>query len=34
MDDSAIACDEIVDTEANSNDEETRTIPTNFNKKV
>ena len=39
MDDSAIMCDEIIDAEAKSNDkaksndEETRTIPTNFNEK-
>ena len=33
MDDSAIMCDEIIDAEAKSNDEETKTIPTNFNEK-
>ena len=31
MDDSAITCDEIIDDEATSNDEETKTFPTNFN---
>ena len=34
MDDSAIMCDEIIDAEAKLNDEETKTIPTNFNKKI
>ena len=33
MDDSAITSDEIIDTEANSNDEEPKAIPTNFNEK-
>ena len=33
MDDSAITCDEIIDAEAKSNDEETKTILTNFNEK-
>ena len=33
MDDSAITCDEMIHAEAESNDEETRTIPTNFNEK-
>ena len=33
MDDSAIMCDEIIDAEAKLNDEETKTIPTNFNGK-
>ena len=33
MDDSAIMCDEIIDAEAKSNDEETKTMPTNFNEK-
>ena len=33
MDDSAISYDEIIDAEAKSNDEETKTIPTNFNEK-
>ena len=31
MNDSAIACDEIIDMEAKSNDEETKTVQTNFN---
>ena len=42
MDDSAIACDEIIDAdaearskdEAKSNDEETKTFPTKFNEKI
>ena len=34
MDDSAIMCDEIIDLEAKLNDEETKTIPTNFNNKI
>ena len=33
MDDSVITCDEIIDAEAKSNDQETKTIPTNFNEK-
>ena len=33
MDDSAITCDEIIDVESKWNDEETKTIPTNFNEK-
>ena len=33
MDDSAIRCDEIIDAEAKSYNEETKTIPTNFNEK-
>ena len=33
MDDSAINCDEIIDVEAKSNKEETKTFPTNFNEK-
>ena len=33
MDDSATMCDEIIDAEANSNNEETKTCPTNFNEK-
>ena len=39
MDDSAITCNEIIDAEAKlndeakSNDEETKTCPTNFNEK-
>ena len=32
-DDSVITCDEIIDTEGRSNDEETKTVPTNFNEK-
>ena len=34
MDDSAITCDEIIDAEANSNDEETEIVPANFNEKI
>ena len=33
MDHSAIMCDEIVDAEAKLNDEETKTVPRNFNEK-
>ena len=33
MDDSTITCDEIVDVEAKSNDQETKAFPTNFNEK-
>ena len=33
MDDSAITRDEIIDTEAQANDEETKTVPKNFNQK-
>ena len=33
MDDSVIPCDEIIDAEAKSYDEETKTIPTNYNEK-
>ena len=33
MDHSAIMCNEIVDAEAKLNDEETKTVPTNFNEK-
>ena len=35
MDDSAIICDEVIDAdkEVNSNDEETKTVPTNLNEK-
>ena len=33
MDDSVIKCDEVTDAEAKSYNEETRTIPTNFNEK-
>ena len=35
MDDSAIICDEIIeaDAEAKYNDEETKTVPANFNEK-
>ena len=33
MDDSAITCDEIIDAEAKSHDEETKTVPTKFNEK-
>ena len=33
MDDSAIMCDEIIDTKAESNNEEKKTIPTNSNEK-
>ena len=33
MDDSAIICDEIVDREGKSNDEETKAVPKNFNEK-
>ena len=33
MDNSMIMCDEIIHAEAKSYDEETKTIPTNFNKK-
>ena len=31
MDDSMITCDEIIDAEAKPYDEETKTVPTNFN---
>ena len=31
MDDSVTSCDEIIDAEAKSNDEETKTVPTYFN---
>ena len=34
MDDSAITWDEIIDAEVKSNNEETKTVPTNFNKKM
>ena len=34
MTDSAITCDEVKDAEAKSNDEESKTIPTNFNEKI
>ena len=34
MDDSAITRREIVDMEAKSSNEETKTVPTNFNKKT
>ena len=30
IDDSVVMCDEIIDVDAKSNDEETKTIPTNF----
>ena len=33
MDDSVITCDEIIDAEAKPFDEETKTIPANFNEK-
>ena len=33
MDDSVITCHEIIDTNAKSNDEETKSVPTNFNEK-
>ena len=33
MNDLAITCDEIKDAEVKSNDEETKTIPRNFNEK-
>ena len=33
MDDSVITCDETIDTEAKSNDEETKPIPRSFNEK-
>ena len=33
MDDSVIPCDETIDAEAKSYDEETKTIPTNYNEK-
>ena len=33
MDDSAIMCDEIIDAEAKSNDEETKAIAINFSEK-
>ena len=33
MNDSVITSDEIIDADAKSNDEETKTIPTNFNEK-
>ena len=33
MDDLVITCDEIIDAEAKSYDEETKTFPTNFNEK-
>ena len=33
IDDSVITCDEIIDAEAKSNDEEVNTVPTNFNEK-
>ena len=31
--DSVITCDEIIDIEAKSNNEETKSVPTNFNEK-
>ena len=34
MDHSAITCDKIIDAEAKSNDKETKTFPTNFDKKT
>ena len=33
MDDSVIICDKVIDAKAKSNDEETKAVPTNFNKK-
>ena len=33
MDDSVITCDDTIDAEVKSHDEETKTIPTNFNEK-
>ena len=33
MDDLAIMCDEVIDEQAKSNNEETKTVPTNFNEK-
>ena len=33
MDESAITCNEIIDAEAKSKDEETKVFPTNFNEK-
>ena len=33
MDASVIICDEVIDVEAKSNDEKTKTFPTNFNEK-
>ena len=33
MDDSAITCDKTIEAEAKSNDEETNTIPRNYNEK-
>ena len=33
LDDSAIICDEVIDAKAKTNDEETKTIPTNFKEK-
>ena len=33
MNDLVITCDEIIDAESKSYDEETKTIPTNFNEK-
>ena len=33
MGDSAVMCDEIIDAETKVNNEETKTIPTNFNEK-
>ena len=34
MDDSAIICDEIIDREGKSNDEETKAVPKNFNENI
>ena len=34
MDDSTITRDETIDAEAESNDEETKTVPTNFNENI
>ena len=33
MDDSAIMCDEVIDAEAKTYDEEKKPVPTNFNEK-
>ena len=33
MDDSVITCHEVIDTNAKSNDEETKSVPRNFNEK-
>ena len=33
MDDPEVMCDEFINAEAKSNNEETKTVPTNFNEK-